>query len=262
MLRYLFLYASFVRFSLSLALEFRVDFVFRVAMDLVYYAVNIAFYDVVYRHTDMLGGWTKEQGMVFVGVFITVDALVMTVFANNLWWLPHYVNRGELDYYLIRPVSSLFFLSLRQFAAESTVNLACALGILAYFLYASSIPIGIGSLTVLGICLVAGAVLYYLVHLCFTLPVFWMHSSEGLMAAFYNAARFMERPERMFSGWVRMALLTVLPFGLMASYPARLFLDGFDWRLLAHLFLATFAFGGLVLVMWKAGLHSYASASS
>ena len=58
----------------------------------------------------------------------------MTVFANNMWWLPIAVNRGDLDYYLVRPVSSLFFLSLREFAANSFLNLLLATGILVWAL--------------------------------------------------------------------------------------------------------------------------------
>ena len=61
--------------------------------------------------------------MVFVGSVFVADALIMTVFSNNLWWLPIYVNRGDVDYYLVRPVSSLFMLSLRDFAANSFLNL-------------------------------------------------------------------------------------------------------------------------------------------
>jgi ABC-2 type transport system permease protein len=130
MARYLRLYLYFLRFSFSKAFEFRVDFWFRVVMDAFYYAVNIGFYRVLYVHTDLLAGWDERQVMVFVGSYLVVDGLNMTVFANNLWWLPINVNKGNLDYYLVRPVSPFFFLTLREFAANSFVNLLLALGVL------------------------------------------------------------------------------------------------------------------------------------
>ena len=123
LLRYLRLYGYFVRFSTSRTLEFRIDFFFRVFMDLVYYGVNIAFYGVIFLHTELLGGWTRDQSLVFMGGFLLVDAIVMTLFSNNIWWLPILINRGDLDYYLLRPVSSLFFLSVRDFAVNSFINL-------------------------------------------------------------------------------------------------------------------------------------------
>ena len=45
-----------------------------------------------------------------------------------MWWLPMLINRGDLDYYLVRPVSTLFFVSFRDFAANSFVNLVIATG--------------------------------------------------------------------------------------------------------------------------------------
>ena len=34
-----------------------------------------------------VGGWDLDQIYVFAGGMVFVDALHMTVFANNLWWL-------------------------------------------------------------------------------------------------------------------------------------------------------------------------------
>ena len=105
--RYLRLYAYFLRFSFSRAMEFRVDFFFRVVMDAVFYATQLALFTILYRHTTTIAGWDFNQALIFVSGFFFVDALHMTIFANNMWWFPFYVNRGDLDYYLVRPVSSL-----------------------------------------------------------------------------------------------------------------------------------------------------------
>ena len=95
MLRYLRLYAYFIRFSVSKAMEFRFDFFFRVFMDLAYYGIQIGFYNVVFLQTPSLGGWNRDQALVFMGAFLVVDGISMTVFSNNLWWFPTAVNRGR-----------------------------------------------------------------------------------------------------------------------------------------------------------------------
>ena len=56
MRRYLRLYLHFVRFSFSRAFEFRVDFWFRVVMDCAFYAVNLAFFTLLYGQTPTIGG--------------------------------------------------------------------------------------------------------------------------------------------------------------------------------------------------------------
>ena len=44
MIRYLRLYGCFLRFSFSRAMEFRLDFFFRVLMDVVWNLVNLGFF--------------------------------------------------------------------------------------------------------------------------------------------------------------------------------------------------------------------------
>ena len=262
MIRYLRLYLYFLRFSFSKAFEFRVDFWFRVVMDLFYYAVNIGFYGVIFSHTDLLAGWDQAQMMVFVGGYLVIDALHMTFFANNMWWLPIYVNRGDLDYYLVRPVSSFFFLTLREFAANSFVNLLLALAVLTWALMGLSLTPSWPRLLLFGVLLVNGAFLYALLHVAMLIPVFWTHSARGFGGLFFLFTRFLERPDAMFTGWVRRILVTILPFSLMASFPARTLLDTFDVGRVIHVAVVTAAVFGFVLWLWGRALRVYASASS
>jgi ABC-2 type transport system permease protein len=262
MVRYLRLYGHFIRFSISRAMEFRIDFFFRVFMDLAYYGIQIAFYQVIFLQTPLLGGWDRDQTFIFMSGFLVVDAITMTVFSNNLWWFPVAVNRGDLDYYLVRPVSSLFFLSLRDFAANSFLNLVFAVGIFAWALARASMPLTFGSVSLYAVMLILGAFLHFMVHLAIILPVFWLHSGSGLHGIFYSLGRFMERPDRIYTGWVRKVLVTALPFCLMASFPARIFLEGVQWDLLLHFLGVTAAMFLVILAVWHAGMKAYSSASS
>jgi ABC-2 type transport system permease protein len=262
LVRYARLYAHFVRFSMSRTLEFRIDFFFRVFMDLAYYGVNIAFYQVIFLHTELLGGWNRDQTLVFMAGFLLVDAIVMTLFSNNIWWLPIFINRGDMDYYLLRPVSSLFFLSVRDFAVNSFINLLFAAGILVWALSRAADPWSAGEMGLYAGLLCLGAFLHYMVHMLMILPVFWIQQGGSLHTIFYSFQRFMERPDRIFSGWLRKVLISVMPFSLMASFPAGILIDGLEWRVLGHLGLVTAAFFGLLLFVWNRGLRAYSSASS
>jgi ABC-2 type transport system permease protein len=256
------LYGYFLRFSFSRAMEFRVDFFLRIFMDIFYYAINIGFYQVVFLHTDVLGGWDFDQMLVFIAGFLVIDAISMTVFANNLWLLPDYINKGDLDYYLVRPVEPLFVLSLRDFAASSFVNLLMACGIMVWALLRYPHPLGPGRIALFVVMILLGSFLRYLVRMLSILPTFWLHSARGFESVFFHLNRFIERPDRIFTGWVRVVLTTVLPFGLMASFPARLLLDSFNPWLLVHFFVVSGLFFYLIVALWKRGLRAYSSASS
>jgi ABC-2 type transport system permease protein len=262
MLRYLRLYLYFLRFSFSRAMEFRLDFFFRIFMDLIYYAINIAFYRIVFLHTDVLGGWTMDQMMVFIAGFLVIDAISMTVFANNLWMLPQYINRGDLDYYLVRPVSSIFFLSLRDFAADSFVNLLMATGILAWSLVRYPDPLPASRIVLFVVVILMGTLLRYFVRMAFLIPTFWAHAGRGFEMVFFHLNRFIERPDRIFTGAVRVVLTTVLPFCLMASFPARMLLEPFRPMILLHFLVVFVGFLAGVMLLWRLGLRGYSSASS
>lgn len=262
MKRYVRLYIYFLRFSFSKAMEFRLDFSFRIIMDCIYYLVNIFFFKVIYLHTPVLAGWREDEIMVFVGSYLLIDALNMTLFSTNLWWLPALINKGELDYYLIRPVRPLFFLSLREFSANSFMNLLIAAGFFAYSLANYQGAFGTGDLILLLILILNGTLLYYCVQMLTLLPVFWTHSSRGFVDLFYTLGLAMERPHRIYRGFLRVLFTTLLPFALIASFPVKIFLEGADTMTMLHLSGVTVAFVFILNFVWGLGLRNYSSASS
>ena len=261
-MRYLRLYLYFLRFSFSRAFEFRLDFTFRIVMDCVYYAVSVGFFTILYTQTGVVGGWTEDQAYVFIAGFMLVDAIHMTLFANNMWMLPVFVNKGDLDYYLVRPVSSLFFLSLREFAANSFVNLVIASGLVAWAIWRFPEPLGAPRVVTYLLLIANGAFLMYLLRLVFIIPVFWLHSGRGLDELNFSMDKLGERPHQIYRGWLRGLLLTVLPFALFASVPAHVLFSGLTLERLGHVAAVTVGLFAFVLWFWRRGLGAYSSASS
>lgn len=261
-IRYLRLFGYFVAFSFSRSFEFRFDFFARILMDVLYYAVAISFFQIMFLHTPTLGGWNEPQMMIFVSAYCMIDAINMTLFSNNLWMIPVLVNRGDLDYYLIRPVSSLFFVSLRDFAANSFVNLLITMGIMAWAIGRYPDPISSTKFGLFILMILNGNLLFYCLCMLAALPVFLTQSGSGFGHLIWSLMRFGERPDRIFTGWVRRILVTIIPFSLIASYPTRLFLEDLDVSILLHTLLVTSLFFALLLWCWNRALSRYASASS
>ncbi len=262
MMRYLRLYLHFVRFSFSKAMEFRIDFFFRVVMDLFFYVTQFLFFNIIYLHTPLLAGWNLEQMSLFIASFIFIDALHMTIFATNAWWFPIAINRGNLDYYLTKPVSSFFFISLKEFAANSMINLILASGLLTYFLCNYSGGLDPGRLSLYFIFLLNGTVLYFMVHIIFLMTVFWTQSPQGFADVFYAAEKVFQRPDKIFTGYVRRFFVYVLPFSIMASYPVRILFEKNISTLVLEILVPSCFIYLVVFFVWKKGLRNYSSASS
>ena len=263
MTRYLRLYAHFLRFSFSKAMEFRVDFFFRFVMDIVFYIMQFLFFEIIYQYTPILGGWNKEEMTLFVCSFIFVDAFHMTFFASNAWWLPIAINKGDLDYYLTKPVSSFFFLSLKEFAANSSMNLILATSLLLTVLAQFSVAFSLFELLTFFILLLNGAVLYYAVYVLFLLSVFWTGSSRGFADVFFSVEKVFQKPDGIFSGYFRRVFLTFLPFCAMASLPTKFLIEPHNrMTVIFEVVVASLFVYLLLWFMWRTGLRNYSSASS
>ena len=191
------------------------------------------------------------------------DAVNMTLFSNNMWWFPIHVNQGNLDYYLVRPVSSLFFLSpARSSPANSFVNLLIACGILTWALARYPEPIPASMVGILALLIGIGVYINYLMNMIFLIPVFWFHNAEGVKTLFWNFGQTGGRPHKIYKGWVRRVLTSILPFALVASYPVEGLFGGKPAAALLHM-AAVAVTGTLILVgFWRWGLSAYSSASS
>jgi ABC-2 type transport system permease protein len=260
--RYVRLFGHFVAFSFSKGFEFRFDFYMRIIMDVVYYAVAIAFFKIILHHTPDLGGWNEPQMMIFVSAYCMVDAINMTLFSNNMWQLPVLVNRGDLDYYLIRPVSSLFFISLRDFAANSFVNLIITGGMLAWSVSRFPGPIPAWKVGVFLIMILNGSIIFYSMNLLCNMFVFFTHSGEGFGHMIWTMMKLGERPDRIYSGLLRRLVTFVLPFALVASFPTRLMIEEFDLRILLHIAGVSVCLFAFTIFAWSRALRAYSSASS
>ena len=261
-MRYPRLYASFLRFSFSKAMEFRFDFFFRIGMDVLWYITNLAFFQILYSHTSLFGGWTQDQILIFQAAMFFSDALYMTVLSSNMWWFPFLINKGDLDYYLVRPVSSLFFLSLREFSANSFVNLLMTVAFLVYVLVAYPPTLGAGSILLFVALLFVGLVLQWALQLCALIPVFWTHQGMGLREVSFALSRYSHQPDGIYRGWVRRVLTSILPYALIVSFPCRALFDDNPWPATLQLLAVTCVLIGVAVLFWKRGLRAYASASS
>lgn len=261
-MRYLRLYLHFLRFSFSKAMEFRLDFTFRIIMDCIFYLVQFLFFHIIYLHTSLLGGWDLDQMRIFVASYIFIDALHMTVFANNCWWFPIYINRGDLDYYLTKPVSTFFFLSLREFAANSFLNLIIAAGLLSWALVSYPQPLATSKIILFIFLLLNGTFLYFLLYMIFLLSVFWTESPRGFGDLYFSVSNTLERPDAIYKGVIRKLFIYVFPFALMASFPARILIEVDQLSLIWTIISVTITLFLIVMGIWKLGLRDYSSASS
>ena len=71
---------------------------------------------------------------------------------------------------------------LRDFAANSFINLLIALAILVWSLARYPEPLSIDRIALFGFLLLLGVFLGYVLNFLFLVPVFWLHNASGFPA--------------------------------------------------------------------------------
>src|SRR5688500_16415507 len=113
MRRYLRLYRVFWENCIGREAEFRANFWANVVTNagwLFFFVVPIK---VIYRNTNAVAGGPEAEALALTGTYGVVQGIFNLVAYQNLSRLPEQVRLGTLDFVIIRPVDSQFFVTAR-----------------------------------------------------------------------------------------------------------------------------------------------------
>lgn len=251
----------FYRTALKAIAEYRVDFAVGVVTAVAMQLAALAFYWIVFTRAPGLGGWSSSEVLLLFGLTALVLGVSELLF-NGIWWLPYYVQDGQLDRLLVYPVNSLTFVLMSRPELHALGNLtagAITFGIGWSALAAPNwmlllVPwwVGCGAIVYTGVLVLVGSLMLRVVG-PWAAHLFTAHQV-------LNASRY---PLSVYPGWLRTLLLYVLPFGAAIFVPAD-FLRGHGSLLGALLWppVAALATGIAAKLAWDVALRGYQSTGS
>jgi ABC-2 type transport system permease protein len=255
------LYKAFFKASFIADMEYRANFITRIATDVFWYVAQVVTFEVLYMHTDRIGDWHIEHTRVFLGMLFVIDALSMIIFQENLDRLSDRVTKGELDLLLAKPVESQFMISLQKANTAILGNLILGTCWLIYALYGLH-DFSWYRLLWMIIMIPTGLTAFYFLRFCFGAIAIVFAKSENVQFIFYQLYRLGMRPDTIYFPWLKWTIITVLPVGMIASVPTRVLINPTDsWLALWGLILTPLMIYASHL-FWKFCLKYYSSASS
>src|ERR1700679_3967773 len=134
MKRYLEIYGIMLRNSVIREMNFKANFILWMAVELLWFAGQIIFIEVLFGFVDRIGDWTKWEVVLLVGTHQLIGQIFQAFFYTNVANLPELVRTGKLDFMLLLPVDSQFAVSTRQFGMDNVVNALVGVGIVIFAL--------------------------------------------------------------------------------------------------------------------------------
>ena len=169
---------------------------------------------------------------------------------------------GTLDFVLLKPIDSQFWLSLRTLSPAGLPEIGLGLGLLAWGSHQAGVVLTLSSLlTVLVMLLAGGLILYSLWFLIAATSIWFVKTwnATEVLRALLASGRY---PLNAYPPALRLLFTLVLPVAFLTTVPAQVLLgEAAAPMLLAGLGLAVLFFAA-ARAFWLFALRFYTSASS
>lgn len=260
-MRYLRVTLAFWSTALKAELEYRTNFIMATLNSLLSVLGSIFAVSLFYQNDAELGGWRWEAALLVLGIFTFLGGLSQTLLTPNLNKIVEHVKDGTLDFVLLKPVDSQFWLSLRRFSPWGVPDILLGIGLTVYGAGQLSIDVSNIPMAVIPLgCSVL--ILYSLWYILATTTVWFVqiYNVTEVLRALLDAGRY---PIDAFpAGMYRFVFSFVIPVAFLTTVPARALLGEMTpehvlWS--AGLAIALFSFSRF---FWRFALRSYTSASS
>jgi ABC-2 type transport system permease protein len=256
------LFVDYLKNYMKTRMTYRTDFWIEVLSDLMFNFMNLFFILVVFQHTPLLDGWTREQVIFIYGYFMVPYGLFSCFF--NLWgFTERYIVKGEMDRVLTRPAYNLTQLILENMDPSSLFGSIVGGIIMGY----AWIQLDLGGVWydpfVFMLMVIGSAMIYGGIYISLTAISFFSDAPTGILPMMWNIQNYGRYPVSIYNKIIRILLTWVLPFAFVGFYPAAYFLDRDNFAALA---LLTPVVGTLFLsfglVFWNMGVRRYRGAGS
>lgn len=246
--------------SIAAEMEYRINFLITFLTSLGSLAGSIFGLFLFYRTGHQLGGWTWNESLLVLATFTLLEGIAAALLSPNLSRIVSHVQQGTLDFVLLKPVDSQFWLSSRNFSPWSLTDVVFGLILLGY----AGTRLGFGPLQYLAgvVPLFLGMViLYSLWFVLATLSIWFVkvYNATDVLRSFLEAGRF---PREAYPAAYRFFFTFILPATFLTTVPAEAMLgrgNAFWFIIAAALAAGLFAFSR---VFWQFAMRSYTSASS
>ncbi|NJL45254.1 MAG: ABC transporter permease, partial [Leptolyngbyaceae cyanobacterium SM2_3_12] len=130
--RYLTVLRLFWSTAIAAELEYRVNFLVAAVTSLGGLVGSVFGLFLFYRTGYEFEGWSWEQALLVLGVFTLLQGFSATVLIPNLNKIVTQVQQGTLDFVLLKPISSQFWLSTRVISPWGLTDVAFGAVVIGY----------------------------------------------------------------------------------------------------------------------------------
>jgi ABC-2 type transport system permease protein len=233
--RTLFLFARFTAQNLKIKLEYKADFVMMLFTGAALQLLGFLFLSVLFSKIPPIRGWTMWEIVLILAAIFFTEGVVSFGF-EGMWRIIRLVNLGDLDRFLLRPVSPILQVLTYELGIHGIGNMITGAVLFAISLGRTHIVWTADRILFVPVLIVSAAAIRGSISLAANCSGFWLTS-------FYNAfplmvhqmADFAKYPATLFTEPIQFLITVVLPYAFIGYVPAVYLFDKAPWGAAAWL---------------------------
>lgn len=259
-LRYFQVLSLFWQTSIAAELEYRFNFLLSTLTSFGNLLGSIFGLYLFYRQDYNFAGWSWESALIVLSIFTILQGFSTIFLVPNLNRIVDHVQQGTLDFVLLKPINSQFWLSTRTISPWGLPDLIFGFLILGYA--STKIHISPSNYVWATIPLILGIIsLYSLWFMLGSMSIWFVkiYNVTDVLRGLLEAGRY---PVVAYPIAYRFFFTFIVPVAFLTTVPAEILLGKGDilW-IIGSGILATILFSSSC-IFWKFALKFYTSASS
>jgi len=246
--------------AIAAELEYRINFAIAALSSIGNLVGSLFGLFLFYRNGYTFSGWQWEESILVLGIFTILEGFSSTLLLPNLNKIVIHVQQGTLDFVLLKPISSQFWLSARVISPWGIPNVVFGGGLLLYA--GNKLGIRLSDYALGLVPLMCGCVSLYSIWFMLGATSIWfvkIYNVTEVLRGLMEAGRY---PMAAYPAAYRFFFTFIVPIAFLTTVPAEVLLGRSEpvW-LLSSIFLAI-ALLYIANKFWQFALRFYTSASS
>jgi ABC-2 type transport system permease protein len=264
--RHVRLYMALARFGLARELAFRGNFLVKLAVEVIWLFILLAFYRTIFSKTSHVATWNEGEYLFFVGCYFALSGLVESLFLANCNEFADLVRTGDLDFYLLKPIDEQFLITCRDIDWSSIANVIMGGAVMVIALYSMDWVFQPWLVCEFFAMFLCGIAIAYSCLVFLTSVAVWFKRNQSLYEMWWLFTSLMRYPREVFSGpWAAPMgwfFTFIVPILLVVNVPASALLKVLQPPMVAFTLAVAIVLLFLSRVFFRAALRRYRSASS
>jgi ABC-2 type transport system permease protein len=244
-------------------LEYEADFVILMIATVLMQVVNIVFLAALFAKVPAINGWTFWSVVMMFGAVALAEG-VGSLFFDGMWSLAWQINKGELDYFLVRPYPVALQSSSTNVGVNGLSNIVMGSIMIGTGLVHAGIVWSPWRLLLGVLLLICSIVIKLSINLATNAASFWLSSPSPMFAfAMHQVGDLARFPLSIYPLALKAVLGLALPFAFISFFPIAYLLDTGSSRWIGLLTPVVALYcAGLAALIFQRGMRRYESAGN